>query len=94
MVTNPPLLSIEPITFSNEDARGMFFPHNDALLITIHINNCKVTRVLIDTTSSVNIIYGQTLDQMENTPEAARTRIYPQSKSLYGFDYSQAFSPG
>ena len=86
--TSPPLPPSEPITFTDEDAFGVPFPHNDALVITIPIGNCKVSRVLVDTGSSVNIMYGQTLNQMEDTPEAARAMVHPQTDPLYGFDGS------
>lgn len=76
VITNSPLLSIKPITFSNEDVCGMYFPYNGALVIAIHIGNCKVAKVLIDTDSSVNIVYGQTLDQMEDIQETTRSNLF------------------
>lgn len=72
-ITHPPLSPTEPIAFSNEDVCGVFFPHNGAFVISIPIGNYKIARVLINTGSSVNIMYGGMLDQMEDTREAART---------------------
>lgn len=91
--TSPPLPPTKPITFTDEDATGVHFPHNDALVITIPIGNCRVSRVLIDPSSSVNIINEKTLDQME-AQEAARAMVYPQPEPLYGFNDSQAVSSG
>lgn len=92
--TSPPLPPTMPITFTDEDAAGIHFPHNDALVVTIPIGNCRVSRVLIDQGSSVNIMYGQTLDQMEATPEAGRAMVHHSPESLYGFDGSQAVTSG
>ena len=69
------------------DAYAMHFLHNDALIITMHIGKYQVSRILVDNGSSINILYGSVLDRMEDTPEIARTMIYPQTQSsLYGFD--------
>ena len=56
--TSPPPSPSEPITFSDEDAVGVHFPHNDALVVTVPIGNFKVSRVLVNTGSSMNIMYG------------------------------------
>ena len=60
--TGPPPSPGEPITFSDEDAVGVHFLHNDALVVTVPVGNCKVSRVLVDTGRSINIMYGQTLN--------------------------------
>ena len=39
-------------------------PHDDALVIKLDIANCKVQRVLIDTGSSVDLIFLDTLVRM------------------------------
>lgn len=64
--TSPLSLSV-PITFSDKDTSNVYYPHNDALVVTMPIGNCIVFRVLIDTGSNVNIMYDQVLDQMEAT---------------------------
>jgi hypothetical protein len=94
LVTVPPSAPLHPITFTDADAVGVRFPHNDALVITIQMGNCKMARVLIDIGSSVNIIYGEALDRMEETPEAARAMVRPSSTPLYGFDGTEARSSG
>ena len=72
----------------------MHFQHNDALTVTIHIGCCKVSKILVDGESSVNILYGNALDQMEDTAELARKLINPQTHSLLNsFDGSEARSP-
>ena len=71
----------------------MHFSYNDALVVAIHVSCCKVSKILVNGRSSVNILYGHTLDRMEDTPELARKMIIPQTQSLlYGFDESEARS--
>ena len=71
VLTDPPSTPRRPITFSDADAHIVIFPHNDILIITMHIGNCRVSKILIDVGSSVNILYGGALDRMEDTPEMA-----------------------
>jgi len=46
----------------------MRFPHNDALIVMIHIRYCKVLKILVGERSSVNILYVYAQDRMEDTP--------------------------
>ena len=83
-----------PVFFLEEDAYAMHFPHNDALVVAIHIGCCKVLKILVDVWSSVNILYEHSLCRIEDTPELARKMIIPPTQSLlYGFDKSEALSP-
>ena len=45
------------IRFSEEDARRLHHPHDDALVVSIRIENYNMHRVLIDNGSSANILY-------------------------------------
>ncbi|CAL9004171.1 unnamed protein product [Prunus brigantina] len=47
----------EPITFSEEEEEGIIYPHDDPMIIRAEIADYDVGRVLIDTGSSVNIIF-------------------------------------
>ena len=38
----------EPIAFTEEDAQGVQFPHNDAVVVSLNIANYDVRRILID----------------------------------------------
>ncbi|VFQ61401.1 unnamed protein product [Cuscuta campestris] len=47
----------EPITFTDRDLPRTGGDHNDPLVITMDINGADVARVLVDTGSSVNVLY-------------------------------------
>jgi len=80
--------------FSEADAYTVYFPHSDTLIVTMHVNNYRVCRILVDN-SSVNILHGGALDRIEDTPEVARAMINPQTQSnLYGFDRNETQSLG
>jgi len=67
IVTCPPT-SPGKQSFSEEDAYSVHFPNNDALVVTVHIGCCKVSKILVDGRSSVNIMYGHALYRMEDLP--------------------------
>ncbi|VFQ73296.1 unnamed protein product [Cuscuta campestris] len=53
-------LKTEPIVFSNADLPETGVPHRDALVITIDIMDLLIHKTLVDTGSSVNIMYMDT----------------------------------
>ncbi|XP_024009914.1 uncharacterized protein LOC112085125 [Eutrema salsugineum] len=63
--TNAQDMSDKGITFSEEDAEGVDQPHNDPLVIQIRVADCDVTRVLVDTGSSVDLIFKEALKKMD-----------------------------
>jgi len=67
--------------FTDEDVKGMIWPHNDALVIQAKISNMEVRRIMIDTGSSVNVMYRSCFDQMGLRAEQMR----PSPEPLYGF---------
>ena len=68
IVTGPPTSPGRLVSFSEEDVHSVHFPHKDALVVTIHVGGCKVSKILVNRGNSVNILYGHALDRMENTP--------------------------
>jgi hypothetical protein len=52
-----PRLEDLPITFTEEDARKVYHPHDDALVVTLEIADYSTRHVLIDNSSSADIIY-------------------------------------
>ena len=69
------------VGFSEEDARHLHHPHDDALFVSIRIEDYNMHRVLIDNGSSVDILYYPTFQQME----ISRERLVPTNAPLVGF---------
>ncbi|KAG7583777.1 Reverse transcriptase domain [Arabidopsis suecica] len=72
----------EPIVFTGDDLKGVDTPHNDPLVVELIIGDSRVTRVLIDTGSSVDLIFKDVLAIMGVTDR----QIKPVSRPLAGFD--------
>ncbi|KAF8047947.1 hypothetical protein N665_2753s0001 [Sinapis alba] len=72
------------ITFSEGNLTDIDQPHNDPLLVKLQIGTCEVTRVLIDTGRSVDLIFWQNLEKMM----VDLKDIKPSSRSLTGFNGS------
>ena len=69
------------ITFTEEDARHVNFPHNDALVLTAMISNINVHKVLVDNGSAVDILYYETFLKMGLGVD----KLKPITTPLYGF---------
>ncbi|XP_074565166.1 uncharacterized protein LOC141821717 [Curcuma longa] len=69
------------IGFGPQDLEGVETPHNDALFIKATIANYDISRVFVDTGSSVNIIFKKAFDQMQ----IDEADLEPMATSLYGF---------
>ena len=69
------------ITFDEDGSDDIQDRHHDGLLITLHIANLLVKRILIDGGSSANIILLDTLKRM-NIPDSD---IIRRSSALIGF---------
>ncbi|XP_065634728.1 uncharacterized protein LOC136069769 [Quercus suber] len=54
----------QAITFTDEDAKRVHHPHDDAIVITLLIADYKTRRVLIDNGSSADILYYPAFQQM------------------------------
>lgn len=55
----------DSIIFSSDDYIWLLYPHNDALVISLHILNSKIKYVLIDPGSPANIILLRVLEEMQ-----------------------------
>lgn len=53
------------VTFSFREGIDILNPHHGALVISLGIANCLIKRLLVDNGSSVNIIYADTLKEMQ-----------------------------
>ncbi|XP_033144451.1 uncharacterized protein LOC117132954 [Brassica rapa] len=73
-----------PISFSSEDLLGVNLPHNDPLLVVLAIDKYDVTKVLIDTSSLVDIIFREILVKMGIDLKDVK----PSSRTVTGFNGS------
>ncbi|VFQ82710.1 unnamed protein product [Cuscuta campestris] len=83
-VQRPPLpkrKKKEPLIFTDEDYPPVLSPHRDALVIKVEINNVVVHRTLVDTGSSVNVMYSNTFKELG----LSRSDLKPIHTPLSGF---------
>lgn len=66
-----------PVTFNNQDTTGLDAPHKDPLVITLTIADCEVSRILVDTGSSVEIIFKDTLRKMNVDESSIKPKRNP-----------------
>ncbi|XP_056690304.1 uncharacterized protein [Spinacia oleracea] len=85
---SPP--SIPVMTFSESDYRGIIFPHDDPLVLTIDIANADVNRVLVDGGSSANIIFWDAFKKLHIREEELARVNYP----VIGFSGSTVYPEG
>ncbi|XP_010480767.1 PREDICTED: uncharacterized protein LOC104759558 [Camelina sativa] len=85
-----PLLCADPISFTPEDAKGIQHPHSDPLVIEVAMGEFDVERVLVDTGSTVNVLFWQTLEKMGVTPE----QVKPEIRTLTGYNGIAKMSMG
>lgn len=69
------------ISFGLKDLQGIVTPHSDALVVTATIANNDVARIFIDTSSSVNVLFKEVVDQMMLND----VKMELVATSLYGF---------
>ncbi|KAM6577561.1 hypothetical protein CsatB_029398 [Cannabis sativa] len=77
-----PRLMDQPITFTEEDAKTVRFPHHDPLVIETPIANKVVARVLIDNGSSVNLLFKEAFTAIGLTDRD----LSPSGSQLTGFN--------
>ena len=72
---------LDNIVFTQADASWVHNPHEDALVNTIKVTNSLVHRLLVDSGSSINILYWSAY-QKTGLRQADLT---PMTSPLYGF---------
>ena len=78
------------IGFSEEDARHLHHPHNDALVVSVRVGDYNVYQVLVDNSSSANILYYLAFQQMG----IDRARLIPTNAPLVCFGGTKVFPLG
>ncbi|KAL5560242.1 hypothetical protein UlMin_036453 [Ulmus minor] len=76
-----PCLSNDPIVFTEGEARDLWHPHTDAIMVTLRIAGRKVYQILIDNGSSADILFKSALNRMN----LIGAKIEPSASSLSGF---------
>lgn len=61
----PNVRSDNLIKFRESESLALDGPHDDALVLTLNVTNCEVSRILVNNESSVNIIYLSTLQKLD-----------------------------
>ena len=78
------------IEFSEEDARRLHHPYDDALIVSIWVGDYNTHRVLVDNESSADILYYLMFQQMRIN----RERLVPTNTSLIGFGGTKVYPLG
>ena len=78
------------IGFSEEDARRLHHPHDDALVVSMRVGDYNMHRVLVDNGSSTDILYYPAFQQMRIDKE----HLIPTNAPLVGFGGSRVFPLG
>ena len=78
------------IGFTKEDARCLPHPHDDALVVSIRVEDYNTYRVLVDNESSIDILYYPAFQQMR----LEREQLIPTNTPLVGFRGIRVYSLG
>ncbi|KAL0304077.1 UNVERIFIED_CONTAM: Retrovirus-related Pol polyprotein from transposon [Sesamum radiatum] len=72
------------ITFTDKDKEGINYPHEEALVVSAVVSNIEVRRILVDSGSSVDILFEATFRKMR----MKREDLTPKETTLMGFEGS------
>ncbi|XP_075665785.1 uncharacterized protein LOC142635531 [Castanea sativa] len=78
------------IVFSEEDARRLHHPHDDAFVVSIRVGDYNTHRLLVDNRSSVEILYYLAFQQMR----IKREWLVPTNAPLVGFGGTRVYPLG
>ena len=71
----------ESITFTKEDAQGVQFSHDNAVVVSLNIANYDIRRILVDNGSSADILFYDAFSRMSFLD----SHLMPISSPLVGF---------
>ena len=89
-VPKMPRIGNPVIHFSEDDARRLHHPHDDALVVSLQIGDYNMHRVLVDNDSSADILYYLAFQQMRIDWD----RLTPTNAPLVGFGGTKVFPLG
>ena len=78
------------ISFSDDEVKQLIHPHIDALVVTLNVANGKVFCILVDTGSSIDILFAFAFCQMN----VGGTMTRPIKMPLYGFGREKVYRDG
>ena len=78
------------IGFTEENARHLHHPHDDALVVSIQVGDYNTYRVLVYNGSSADILYYLAFQQMRIEKE----RLIPTNAPLVGFGGTRVYPLG
>ena len=79
-LSSPAARTHQPITFTNDDLRGLHLPHDDTLVISATIANFNVQRILVDSGSYADILFISAFDKIK----IGRDKLHPFHTPLGG----------
>ncbi|XP_021768590.1 uncharacterized protein LOC110732912 [Chenopodium quinoa] len=88
--SRPRPTSIPDVVFTEEDTRGIVFPHDDPLVLITKINGADIKRVLVDGGSSANVLFMKAFNEMM----IGRQYLTPVSYPVIGFNGSSVRPEG
>ena len=77
------------ISFTDNEVRCLIYPHTDALVVTLSVANGKVLWILIDTGSSVDILFS--VFHQINVGGVVMRSV---KTSIYGFGGERVYAEG
>ena len=86
----PPAVPHETMYFTNEEAKRVLHPHNDAIVLKAQVANNLVKMVLIDNGSAADIVFKSTLERMN----LGGLRPTPTQTPLFGFTGERVMTEG
>ena len=70
-----------PIMWTEDNEEGILYPHEDALVIKALVASTELRRILVDTGSSIDILFRSALDDMG----ISNLKLEQMNTSLKGF---------
>ncbi|XP_062103611.1 uncharacterized protein LOC133814697 [Humulus lupulus] len=79
--------SASVITFTDDDLQGVHLPHDDPLVISLQVDHCQLSRVLVDGGSGVDILFWEAFQKMGLEENQIRTSTTP----ILGFNSQRVY---